>query len=99
VRALSICLCQLWRRILAAAPAVVRAQLDAEELAHLAVEVGDVGLGAADHADLDVALRRQMFGQDTQGDRLAGAGAPVTRAKPPSPASWATRQQKDGGAR
>jgi hypothetical protein len=74
VRALSICLCQLWRRILAAAPAVVRAQLDAEELAHLAVEVGDVGLGADDHTYLDVALRRQMFGQDAQGDRLAGAG-------------------------
>ena len=60
---------------LGAAPAVVRMQLDAEELAHLPIEVGDVGLGAADHADLDVALRRQMFGQDAQGDRLAGAGS------------------------
>ena len=58
---------------LGAAPAVVRVQLDAEEVAHLAVEVGDVGLGAADHADPDVALRGQMFGQDAQGDRLAAA--------------------------
>ena len=36
---------------LGAAVAVMRAQFDAEEFAHLAVEVGDVGLRPADHAD------------------------------------------------
>jgi hypothetical protein len=46
---------------LGAAPAVVRAQFDAEEFAHLAIEVGDVGLRPADHADRDVALCRQRW--------------------------------------
>jgi len=41
---------------LGATPAVMRAQLDAEELAHLAIEVGDIGLRPTDHADRHVAL-------------------------------------------
>ena len=41
---------------LGAGPAVVRGQLDAEQVAHLAIEVGEAGLGPADDADLDVAL-------------------------------------------
>jgi hypothetical protein len=49
-------------------------QHDAEQLAHLAVEVGEPGLRPADHADLDVALRREPLAEDAQGDRLAGAG-------------------------
>ena len=57
-----------------AAPAIVRVQFHAEDVAHLAIEVGDVGLRATDDADLDVALRRQMSGQDAQGDGFAGAG-------------------------
>ena len=44
---------------LGTAVAVMRAQLDAEKFAHLAIEVGDVGLRAADHADRHVALCRQ----------------------------------------
>ena len=59
---------------LGAGPAVVRLEFDAEQVAHLAVEVGDVGLRAADHAELDVALRRQRSREDAQGSRLAGAG-------------------------
>ena len=59
---------------LGAAPAVVRTQLDAEEVAHLAVEVGDVGLRPADHADLDVAFARQLLGQDAQTGGLSGSG-------------------------
>src|SRR5271169_193102 len=55
-------------------PSVVRLQFDAEELAHLAIEVGDIGLWPADHADLDVALAGQMIGEDAQGSRFAGAG-------------------------
>ena len=42
-----------------AGEAVMRAQFDPEEFAHLAIEVGDVGLWSADHADGDVALCRQ----------------------------------------
>ena len=73
---------------LGAAPAVVRAQLDAEEVAHLAVEVGDVGLRATDHADRHVALRRQRCSaRMRKAADLPQPGAPVTRAKPPSPAS------------
>ena len=41
---------------LGATPAVMRAQLDAEEFAHLAIEVGDIGLRPTDHADRHVAL-------------------------------------------
>ena len=37
----------------------LRAQFDAEEFAHLAIEVGDVGLWPADDADRHVALCRQ----------------------------------------
>jgi hypothetical protein len=33
-----------------------------EQIAHLAVEVGDAGLGPADDADLDVALRAEPLG-------------------------------------
>ena len=59
---------------LGAGPAVVRGQLDAEQIAHLAVEVGKAGLRPADDADLDVALGAKALGEDAQGDRLAGAG-------------------------
>ena len=58
---------------LGSAPAVVGAQRNAEEVAHLAVEVGDVGLRPADHADLDVAFARQSVGQDAQTGGLAGS--------------------------
>ena len=59
---------------LGAGPAVVRAQLDAEQVAHLAIEVGEAGLGPADDADLDVALLAEALGENAQGDGLAGAG-------------------------
>jgi hypothetical protein len=55
-------------------PAIVRAQFDAEEVSHLAIEVGDVGLRATDDADRHVAPRRQRSGQDAQGGGLAAAG-------------------------
>jgi hypothetical protein len=44
---------------LGTAIAVMRAQFDTEEFAHLAIEVGDVGLRPTDHADRHVALCRQ----------------------------------------
>ncbi len=59
---------------LGAGPAVVRLKFDAEEVAELAVEVAEVGLRAGDHADGQVALLRQMLGEDAQSGRLAGAG-------------------------
>jgi hypothetical protein len=34
----------------------VRAELDGEQVAHLAVEVGEAGLGPRENADLDIAL-------------------------------------------
>ncbi len=57
-------------------PAVVAAELDAEQVAHLAIEVGEIGLGPAAQADLDVTLLREPLGENAQGDRLAGAGSP-----------------------
>ncbi len=59
---------------LEAAPAVAERQRYAEEVAELAVEVGDAALRVADHADGDVAQTGEPLGQDAQGDRLAGAG-------------------------
>ena len=61
---------------LGAGPAVVGAELDAEQVAHLAIEVGEIGLGPAAQADLDVTLLREPLGENAQGDRLAGAGSP-----------------------
>jgi len=52
----------------------VRGKLDAEQIAHLAVEVGETGLRPADDADLGVSLRTKPLGEDAQRDRLAGAG-------------------------
>jgi len=51
----------------------VRTQLDAEEVAHLTIEVGDVGLRPADRADLDIAFVRQLIGQNAQTGGLAGS--------------------------
>ena len=59
---------------LGAGEAVMRAQFDTEEFAHLAIEVGDVGLRPADHADGDVALVGQRCRQDAQGGGFAAAG-------------------------
>jgi hypothetical protein len=50
------------------------AELDAEQVAHLAIEVGEIGLGPAAHADFDVTLLREPLGEKAQGDRIAGAG-------------------------
>src|ERR1700692_1637659 len=58
---------------LGSGPAVVRSQLDAEQSAHLAIEVGEAGLRARDDADLDVALRAEALGENAQRDGLAGA--------------------------
>jgi len=59
---------------LGAGPAVVGRKLDAEQIAHLAIEVGEARLRPADDADLDVALGLQPVGEDAQGDGLAGSG-------------------------
>src|SRR6202035_2144428 len=59
---------------LGSGPAIVRSQLDAEQIAHLAIEVGEAGLRARDNADLDVALRSEALGENAQRDGLAGAG-------------------------
>jgi ParB-like nuclease domain len=59
---------------LGSGPAVVRSQLDAEQIAHFAIEVGEAGLRARDDADPDVALRAEALGENAQRDGLAGAG-------------------------
>jgi hypothetical protein len=61
------------------------AQPDAEELAHLEVEVGDVGLRLADHADRRVALCRLVM----------RTGYARRRPQPGAPVSCGTRQQND----
>jgi hypothetical protein len=48
-------------------------ELDGEEIADLAVEVGDIGLRPADHGDLQVWLSGQMLGEDAQAGRFTGA--------------------------
>ena len=45
--------CASCRQIVGSGPAVVRSQLDTEQIAHLAIEVGEAGLWARDDADLD----------------------------------------------
>ena len=92
----SIWVCQRWRRILAPPQRLCGSEFDAEEVAHLAIEVGDVGLWAADHANLHVTLGRQDDAARMRRTAdLPVPGAPVTRAKPPSPTSCWTRQQND----
>jgi hypothetical protein len=60
---------------LGAGPSVVRGQLDAEQIAHLAIEVGEICLRPCDDADLDVAaLVAEALGENAQGHRLAGSG-------------------------
>jgi hypothetical protein len=44
----SICVCQRSRSTLAPAHRLCGGQLDAEQVAHLAIEVGEAGLGPAD---------------------------------------------------
>jgi hypothetical protein len=49
---------------LGAGPPVVRSKFDAEQIAHLAIEVGEAGLGPAEDADLDVALSAEPLGEN-----------------------------------
>ena len=53
---------------LGAGPSIVRGEFDAEQVAHLAVEVGKAGLGPADDADPDVALGAEPLGENAQRD-------------------------------
>ena len=59
---------------LGAGPSVVRGEFDSEQVAHLAIEIGEAGLGPADDADLDVALSVEPLRKNAQRDRFAGAG-------------------------
>ena len=47
---------------------------DAEEVADLAIEIGDPALGMIDGADGDVGLLAEAVGEQTQSDALSGAG-------------------------
>jgi hypothetical protein len=58
---------------LGAGPAVVWLQLDAEEVAHLAIEVLEAGLWPGEYADLHLPLGRKPVGEDTQRDGFARA--------------------------
>jgi hypothetical protein len=59
---------------LAACPAIVGREADAEEVAELAVEVGVVALGAAENADLEVASRFDASGTEAQRGAFSGTG-------------------------
>jgi hypothetical protein len=59
---------------LEAAPAIARGERHAEQVAELAIEVGDAALRMLDDADHDVAERGEPRGDDTQGGGLADTG-------------------------
>jgi hypothetical protein len=61
-------------QLLGALETASRERINAEQIAHLAIEVGEAGLWARDDADLDVALRAEALGENAQRDGLAGAG-------------------------
>jgi hypothetical protein len=62
---------------LEAAPAVVRAQRHAKEIAHLAIEVGEVALRMGDRPDGEIGQPRQALGQQTQRHAFARARVAV----------------------
>ena len=59
---------------LEAAPAIVRLELDAEQLAQFAVEVGEVALRMVECGDGDVGKPLEALAEQAQRDALAGAG-------------------------
>jgi hypothetical protein len=59
---------------LEAGPAIVGLQGDAEQIAELPVEVGQVTLRVREGADGEIGQPAQPFGEQAQGDGLAGAG-------------------------
>jgi len=59
---------------LEAQPAVVGAQLHGEQVAELAVEVGEVDAGVGECGDGEVGEPGEAGGEQAQGDALAGAG-------------------------
>jgi hypothetical protein len=59
---------------LEAAPAIVRLELDAEQLAQFAVEVGEVALRMVERGHGDVGKPLEALGEQAQSDTLAGAG-------------------------
>jgi hypothetical protein len=67
---------------LEAAPAVVRRQGDAEEVSHLAIEVGQSALRAGEHAGDDIGQGGEVVGESAQCDGLAGAGVAGDESKP-----------------
>ena len=59
---------------LEAGPAALRAQDDAEEVAELLVEVGQMALGMREGADGEIGQPAEPVGEEAEGDGLAGAG-------------------------
>ncbi len=57
-----------------AGPAIVRRELDPEEVAEFAVEVGDAALRSAEDADGEILVGGELVDQQPEGDRLAEAG-------------------------
>jgi hypothetical protein len=66
---------------LEAAPSVVGLERDAEEVAHLAVEVGDVALGVGQRAHGHVAQLCEPLGQQPQRHALARPGLAADQRK------------------
>ncbi len=69
---------------LGAGPAVVGAKRHTEEIAELAVEVGEIPLGARQGTDLDLRQPLEPLGEKPETTLLPARGSPVTRAKQPS---------------
>ena len=76
-------------------PAVVGTQFDAEQVAHLAIEIGKIALGPAGTPTLTSRCSESRSARTRKVTDLPAPGAPVTRAKPPSPTSCWTREQNE----
>ena len=66
---------------LEATPAVVRPELDAEQISHLAVEVGQVSTGMGDGTYGQITQLPQPFSQHPQHNTLARAGVTGDQGK------------------
>ena len=66
---------------LEAAPAVMGLELDGEQIAHLAVEIGQIGAGMADGPDADLGQLAEALVEQAQHRTLAGTGIALDQGK------------------
>ena len=81
------------------APAIRRRELDREDVAQLAVEVGVFRLGPLDHADVTSRIAARRLATIRSATLLPVPESPVISAKPPSWTSCSTCQANWSPAR